>query len=228
MTGGSDHELLPPEERITIAGPVGTLQALFRGLPPQRQPRAAALLCHPHPRYGGTMHNKTLFRIAKRLPLVAPVPVLRFNFRGTEGSFGTHDEGPGEVDDTRAALDWLRARVPGVPLAIVGYSFGAAVGLRAGVEHSSVQWLVGLGLPLLAEWDLGFLSRTRKPRLFVQGEQDQFGSGSQLLAWARETLEGPVSVRVVRGADHLFTGREDDAVAAVVRYLTDVVIGGDD
>jgi alpha/beta superfamily hydrolase len=219
--------VFPPEERVEIAGAAGALQALYRGLPPGRQPRAAALLCHPHPLFGGTMHNKTLFRIARRLPLAAPVPVLRFNFRGTEQSAGTHDRGRGEVEDARSALDWLRVRVPGVPLAVVGYSFGAAVGLRAGADHDAVGWLVGLGLPLNAEWDLGFLARTRKPRLFVQGEHDQFGSGSELLAWTR-ALEGPVSVRVVGRADHLFTGREDDAVSAVVRYLTDVVIGGDE
>ena len=227
MTAHPVSEVLPPEAHVAIAGPCGELQGLFRGLAQGRAPRAAAVLFHPHPLYGGTMHNKTLFRIAKRLPLSAPVPVLRFNFRGTEGSGGTYDQGRGEVDDARAALARLRARVPQVPLAAIGYSFGAAVGLRAAADHEGVAWLVALGLPLHGEWDVTFLERTRTPRLFVQGEHDQFGSGAQMLAWIRG-LQGPVSARIVPGADHLFTGVEDEAVAAVVRYVTDVVIGADD
>jgi alpha/beta superfamily hydrolase len=216
-----DPSWLPPEERLFLPGPAGRLCALHRAVAPKPAPRVAALLCHPHPLLGGTMDNKLLYRLAKRLPAALGAPALRFNFRGTGQSAGAHDGGRGEVDDATAALDWLQARWPGVPLAVVGYSFGAVVGLCAGARHPQVRWLIGLGLPLQQEWSLEFLRETRRPRLFVHGEHDEFANGVELLAFVRE-LPGPVSVRLIPGADHLFKGVEDEAVAAVVRYLGDV------
>ena len=213
-----DHTPRSRETDLHLHGPAGRLEALLRPVPSGRTPRAVAVLCHPHPLFGGTLHNKTLYRIARRLPEECDVAALRFNFRGAGESEGRHDGGRGELEDTLAALDAAAERHPGIPLVALGYSFGAAIGLRAGAADERVRRLIALGTPLNGEWDLDFLGRTAKPRLFVHGEHDEFGSGARLRNFAAR-LDGEVEVRIVDGADHLFTGVEDAAVDAVVEYI---------
>ncbi len=205
----------PDEESLFIPGPAGRLEALLRAAD---APRAAVLICHPHPLHGGSMHNKILHRIALRAASEHSISALRFNFRGTERSEGVHDEGRGEVGDTQAALDWLAARFPEMPLSLVGYSFGAAVGLAAASTHHRVECAVGLGLPLGLEFDLSYLERFRKPLLLVHGDEDEFASGAEIEAFAARNPHEP-KVRRIPATGHLFAGREDEAVDAVVSYL---------
>lgn len=208
----------PTERRLKIPGPTGPLEARWRAPVLAGSMRATAVLCHPHPLYGGTLHNKTLYRIAKRLPNEAGVATLRFNFRGAGASSGSYDAGRGEVDDALAAIETASQRSEGLPILVIGYSFGAAIGLRAAMADERVVRLIALGAPLRAQWDLGFLRETSKPRYFVHGEFDEFGPEAELRAFV-DTLPGEVEVRIVAGAGHLFTGVEDEAVDAVIEYI---------
>ncbi len=204
------------EERLWIDGPVGRLEAIHR--PSRQEVERCALLCHPHPLFGGTMMNKTLYRVAKRLPEEAAMPNLRFNFRGAGASDGSFDNGEGEQGDVAAALDVLSHLYPDCPISLIGYSFGAVVGLRAGLVDARVDRLVALGLPLDHDWDLDFLRELAKPTLFVHGENDEFGSAAQLESFVAE-LPPFGRTHVVPTANHLFQGQEDAAVDAVVQYL---------
>lgn len=186
-----------------IPGPAGRLEALLDA----GQPDApyAALVCHPHPQFGGTMHNKVVFHAMKALNAFG-WPVLRFNFRGTGLSSGEHAQGCGEVDDVRAALDWLAAEFHR-PLIFAGFSFGAAVGLRAACPDSRVRALIALGTPLSADrqHDYDFLVRCPKPKLFLSGAQDQYGDRAELLKLAASALP-PKQLVLIPGADHFFEG----------------------
>jgi alpha/beta superfamily hydrolase len=208
----------PAEETLFLTGPVGRLEALLRPVPEGVNIRGAAVLFHPHPLFGGTLANKTLYRIARRLPLEAGHPVLRMNFRGAGRSEGVHDHGRGEIQDALTAIEALTERFPDLPISAVGYSFGAAVGLRAAAADERVVRLIALGVPLQQEWDLGFFGRTLKPRLFVQGEHDEFGAAPALEAFAK-SLTGPVELAIIPGASHLFVGQEDRVVDTVVDYI---------
>ena len=208
----------PAEESLFLTGPVGRLEALLRPAPEGVELQGAAVLFHPHPLFGGTLANKTLYRIARRLPLESACPVLRVNFRGAGFSEGVHDNGRGEIEDALAAIEALAQRFPGLPISAVGYSFGAAVGLRAAAADERVVRLIALGLPLQPEFDLSFFERTLKPRLFVQGEHDEFGAAPALEAFAK-SLTGPVEMAIILGASHLFVGQEDRVVDAVVDYI---------
>ena len=192
-------------ESFDITGPAGRLECILMN--PDRPPVAAGVVCHAHPRHGGVMHFKVVFRAARALQH-AGVAALRFNFRGVGRSEGTHDEGRGEQDDVRAALDEIARRFPGLPLVAGGFSFGSSMALRAGCADPRVRALFALGFPLSMVPDTSFLGGCRPPRLFVQGEQDQFGSGTQIQAMV-EQLPQPRSVEIVPGADHFFTGHLD-------------------
>lgn len=208
----------PSEETLFLEGSAGQLEAKLRALSAGAAARGAAVLFHPHPLYGGTFDNKVLYRLARRLSTDARLPSLRINFRGTGNSEGIHDDGRGEVEDARAALDDAAHRFPGQPLTAIGYSFGAIVGLRAALDHPRVARLIALGLPLSPPWDAGFLDDTDRPRLFVQGERDEFGDAAALRAFVGG-LTGPTAVEIIPRASHLFPGQEDEAVDAVVRHL---------
>jgi len=193
----------------------GHLEALLTE--PDGAPRGAAVVCHPHPIHGGTMHTKAVYRAAQAFN-DAGLVTLRFNFRGVGTSTGSHDDGIGEQDDLRAALDWMEARFPQLPLLVGGFSFGSMVGLSVGSEDPRVVALLGLGLPVdLERYDYSFLSDSDKPILVIQGENDEFGSGDR----AAELLTGLGShITLVRipGADHYFTDRLDELRAAVRGY----------
>lgn len=227
MVDDSSHP--PAEEKLWLDGPAGRLEALLRPASGGGRPARVALLCHPHPLFGGTMMNKTLYRLAKRLPAELGVPTLRFNFRGAGASEGAHDGGDGERGDVRAALDWLQERFGAAPVLLVGYSFGAVVGLRVGLADDRVDQLVGLGLPLQRDWDLSWLDEgVAKPLLLVHGEKDEFGPAPRMRPFADGLAAlGPATVRlhVVPGADHLFHGVEDQAVQAVLDHTRALVEG---
>jgi uncharacterized protein len=200
---------------LNIAGPAGKLEALLEWQP-QAQPKMAALVCHPHPLFGGTMHNKVVFRAAKAA-VEAGLPALRFNFRGVGASQGEFDKGAGEREDTRAALGYLAGRFPGLPLCLLGFSFGAWVGLDVGASDVRVRALVGLGLPTI-DSQFDYLLGVTKRKLIVQGTRDQYGERSSVQA-VFDSLADPKKIHWVEGADHFFTGRLAEVQQAITEFL---------
>jgi len=210
-----------------LDGPVGRLEALLNA--GTDSATHAAVVCHPHPSFGGTLHNKVVFHTMKALNGFG-FPVLRFNFRGTGLSQGEHDHGEGEVDDVRAALDWLDSEFH-LPLVFAGFSFGAAVGLRAACSDARVHALIGLGMPvapLAAEigespvYTFDFLADCAKPKLFISGARDQFGPRTKLEALVASVPE-PKKLIVIEGADHFFGGRLRELRKAIEAWLGEQV-----
>jgi len=196
---------------LFLEGPAGRLEALLNA--GSENATYAAIVCHPHPLFGGTLHNKVVFHTMKALNSFG-FPVLRFNFRGAGLSQGEHDHGNGEVEDVRAALDWLDAEFH-LPLLFAGFSFGAAVGLRAACPDTRVKALIGVGVPAIpvaadAEeprtYNLEFLHDCAKPKLFVSGARDQFGPRARLEALVASVPE-PKKLVLIEGGDHFFEGR---------------------
>ncbi|HXT38416.1 MAG TPA: alpha/beta fold hydrolase [Candidatus Angelobacter sp.] len=191
---------------LFLDGPAGRLEAILNlGAD---NPTHAAVVCHPHPVYGGTLHNKVVFHAMKALNSFG-FPVLRFNFRGTGLSQGEHDYGQGETDDVRTALDWLDREFRR-PLIFAGFSFGAAVGLQAACQDNRVVAAIGLGVPVQPveerTYDLSCLRDCSKPKLFVSGSRDQFGPRPKLEALVNSLAE-PKKLVVIDSADHFFEGR---------------------
>ena len=164
------------------------------------------------------MHNKVVYQTAKALHN-SGAPVLRFNFRGAGLSEGLHDKGNGEAGDVRAALDYLAAEFPGRPILLAGFSFGSWVGLRVGCEDARVKELIGLGIPVNNS-DLSYLQTCAKPKLFIQGGNDEFGARATVEA-LYATLPEPKRLVVVEGADHFFAGKLDQVRAAIQDWLTE-------
>jgi alpha/beta superfamily hydrolase len=212
----------PLHRSLFFHGPAGRLEALFWSIPPRPDfpPPLAALVCHPHPLFGGTMHNKVVYQTAKTLHGLG-LPVLRFNFRGTGLSEGKHDEGRGELADVTAALDFLAAEFPGTPLLMAGFSFGSWVGLNIGCSDARVTELIGLGLPvgeLVGDRGISYLRGCAKPKLLVNGEFDTYGPPRRLHAAVDEfspDARARTSVAIIRGADHFFTGHLPDLDRAI-------------
>ena len=203
---------------LFIDGPAGHLEALLNA--GSANATRAALVCHPHPLYGGTLHNKVVFHAMKALNSFG-FPVLRFNFRGTGLSEGEHDYGAGEVDDVRAALDWLNGEFH-LPMIFAGFSFGAAVGLRATCPDSRVEAVIALGLPVAPlddrTYDFGFLHSCSKPKLFASASRDQFGPRAELEKLV-VTLSEPKKLMIVEGADHFFEGRMRELRETIEAWL---------
>src|SRR5580693_2899482 len=196
---------------LFLEGPAGRLEALLNA--GAEDATHAAVVCHPHPLFGGTLHNKVVFHTMKALNSFG-FPVLRFNFRGAGLSQGEHDHGNGEVEDVRTALDWLDAEFH-LPLLFAGFSFGAAVGLRAACPDMRVKALIGVGVPAIpvaadAEaprvYTFDFLRDCAKPKLFVSGARDQFGPRAKLEALVASVPE-PKKLVLIEGGDHFFEGR---------------------
>lgn len=204
--------------KFFLEGTAGRLEALLWTQPPDIAPRLAAVVCHPHPLFGGTMHNKVVYQAAKALHQLG-IPVLRFNFRGAGLSAGIHDRGQGEQEDVSAAIDYLAREFQGVPVLLAGFSFGAWVGLRVGCRNARVLELIGLGIPVDGS-DLTYLRECAKPKLFVQGGNDQFGSRVNVQA-LYETLPPPKRLVFVEGADHFFAGKLGEVQAAIDSWLTE-------
>jgi len=186
--------------KLTIKGTSAELEARL-GLPAMAPPAAAAVLCHPHPVYGGTMDNRVVYRAGKAA-LAAGCLALRFNFRGVGASTGSFDHGSGEKEDVRAALDLLETRFPQLPLVLIGFSFGAWVGLQVGCEDHRVEAMIGLGLPV-GFYDFGFLASNPKPLLILAGSEDHLCPRDRMVDLA---LMLPRTSRLewIEGADHFF------------------------
>jgi uncharacterized protein len=198
-----------------LDGPAGRLEAILWS-PSAGAPPMAALVCHPHPLFGGTMHNKVVYQAAKSLDALE-FAVLRFNFRGTGLSEGKHDRGDGERGDVRAALDFLGTQYPGIPILVAGFSFGCWVGLRVGCEDARVTQLIGLGAPV-NNADFSYLTKCGKPKLFVSGSNDMYGAVEKLRAVVA-TAGGENRVIIVENADHFFEGKLDQVSAAITEWI---------
>jgi len=199
-----------------LKGPAGRLEAILWTPPAGSRPPLAAVLCHPHPLFGGTMHNKVVYQVAKSLD-ASGMPVLRFNFRGAGLSEGEHDRGRGEQDDVRAALDFLSGEFSSLPLLVAGFSFGCVAGLRAGCEDARVSGLIGLGLPVNST-DVSFLRSCSKPKLFVHGSDDEYGAAGKVQTLVA-SLPGRNHLEVVEGADHFFKGKLDQVDRAITSWI---------
>jgi uncharacterized protein len=188
-----------------LCGPAGRLEAILNT--GREDALYAAVVAHPHPLGGGTMHNKVAYHAAKAFSSFG-IPVLRFNFRGTGLSEGVHDDGRGEVDDVRAALDWMEKEYR-LPLLFAGFSFGSNVGLRACCGDARVKGLVGLGLPVRADgrdYTYGFLPVCGSvPKLFVTGDHDAFAPQGVLESYL-VAAQQPKKIVWIAGADHFFAG----------------------
>lgn len=198
-----------------LHGPAGKLEAVLWTPNGDAEPANAALICHPHPLFGGTLHNKVVYQAAKALDGLG-IPVLRFNFRGAGLSEGKHDRGGGEQDDVRSALEFLASQFAGRPLLLAGFSFGCWVGLRVGCEDSRVDKLVAIGAPVNRS-DFSYLRRCKKPKLFVHGSNDEHGDVKQVRRMVDE-LPGSNELVVVDGVDHFFTGKIEELGAAITRW----------
>ena len=213
---------------VQLRGSAGRLEALLNEGAPAA--RFAAIVCHPHPLGGGTMHNKVVYHAMKVLN--APewgfqFPTLRFNFRGTGLSEGDH-HGDAESEDVLAALDWIHAEY-NLPVILTGFSFGAAMSIRACCAgdrrqtSASIHALVALGLPTRSldrrhPYEHPPLTACAIPKLFLSGEHDQFASESGLQRVAGSAAE-PKSLIFIPGADHFFTGRLDAMQNALANWL---------
>jgi alpha/beta superfamily hydrolase len=209
-----------PAGNLFIPVAHGQLEAILKE-PRGGSPRGVALVLHPHPLGGGTMHNKVVFRAAAALN-EAGLTVLRINFRGVGESSGVHDDGRGEQDDVRAGLDYLSQHYPGQQITLCGFSFGARVGLEVGIHDPRVEYLIGIGTPL-DKYDFSFLSQCRKPLLLVHGEHDEFGDVERLRKLAAD-LEKSTTVRlvVIPGAGHFFENGLDDLKRVITDWATDL------
>jgi alpha/beta superfamily hydrolase len=201
-----------------LAGPAGKLEAML-WTTANSEPPFVAVVCHPHPLFSGTMHNKVVFQTAKALHRRG-APVLRFNFRGVGFSEGIYDRGNGERDDARAAIDYLAKEFPHAPILVAGFSFGSLVGLRVGVEDSRVSKLIGLGIPV-NDADVTFLAPSMKPKLIIHGSNDQYGSREKIES-VFAALAEPKRLVIVEDADHFFTGKLDRVAAAIDAWVAEM------
>ena len=199
-----------------LEGPAGRLEAMLWTTAAASAGNLVALVCHPHPLFGGTMHNKVVYQAAKALHRKG-MPVLRFNFRGVGLSEGEHNRGRGEQHDIRTALDYLAKEFPARPILLAGFSFGSWVGLLVGCEDHRVTSLIGLGIPVNKS-DLSYLASCAKPKLFIQGENDEFGARANVEEFVA-TLPEPKRLVIVPGADHFFTGKLPEVGAAIDAWI---------
>lgn len=204
-----------------LAGPAGRLEALLNE--GAAEAPYASLVCHPHPSGGGTMHNKVVYHAAKVFS-ARGWPVLRFNFRGTGLSEGAH-HGKEEAEDVTAALAWLSERYS-LPIVAAGFSFGAAMGLRASCGNPAVRAFAALGLPTHAEgrdYHYAFLTRCAFPKLLLSGDRDQYAPADQLRALAGSAAP-PTQLNLIPRADHFFTGHIQAMQTALGQWLQDTFL----
>ena|SRR5687768_6850647 len=207
-----------PSGNLLISTEHGQLEAILKE-PRMGPPKGVALVLHPHPLGGGTMHNKVVFRAAAALN-DAGLITLRINFRGVGQSTGEHDEGRGERDDVRAGLDYLSSKHPNSITTLCGFSFGARVGLEVGISDQRVRYLIGIGTTL-NKYDFDFLQACRKPLLLVHGENDEYGAAGELKKLAAD-LEQHTQVRlvIIPGAGHFFDDKLDELKRAITDWIT--------
>jgi alpha/beta superfamily hydrolase len=205
-----------PLRHVDVYSSAGRLEALYREL---QDPAGIAVICHPHPMGGGTLHNKVVFRAARGLEN-ANIATLRFNFRGVGASGGTHDAGEGEQEDVLAAIHWAKKKHPGKKLIVGGFSFGAWVASRVACELPEVDALFLIGTPV-NKYDFGFLRHCEKPMLFLHGTEDEHGEIEKFEKIAQQ-VRNAESV-IISGADHFFT-RQLDAVEETIRVWAEEIV----
>jgi len=198
-----------------LEGTAGRLEAML-WTTPSPPARFVALVCHPHPLFGGTMHNKVVYQVSKALH-GRGIPVLRFNFRSAGLSEGEHDRGRGEQQDVRTCLDYLAKEYPGHPILLAGFSFGSWVGLHVGCQDNRVNLLIGVGIPVTRS-DLSYLITCNKSKLFIQGENDEFGPRADVEAFFAKLPE-PKRLVIVDRADHFFAGKLNEVAAAIDAWI---------
>ena len=192
-------------ESLSLPGPAGRIEALLEE-PEDVAPRMSAVVCHPHPLYGGTMHNKVVYRLARGLRR-SGIVVLRFNFRGVGSSEGEHGHLEGEIEDARAALAWLRERYPALPYALAGFSFGSRVITRLGCVATGASFLMAAGFP--TRWSSpDYLEHCTAPKIFIQSTNDQFGPRAELEAMYQR-FAAPKELHWIEATDHFFAGGLD-------------------
>jgi alpha/beta superfamily hydrolase len=218
--------------QLDIPGPAGVLEALVdepatdRGVNREglveagvrAGVRAAVVFAHPHPQRGGTMHTKAVFQSAKALARIG-CAVVRFNFRGVGRSTGTWDEGAGEMDDFRAALEFTRARYPNAPLWTAGMSFGSWIALTAGAQDPRVSTLLGIATAV-CRYDFSLVRDSQTPKFFIHGERDEICSMKDIREFYARAAD-PKELVVIDGADHVFDGKVGDVADAVEELLGD-------
>jgi uncharacterized protein len=204
-------------ESLFLSGPAGRLEALLEE-PGEALPHEAALVCHPHPQHGGTMHNKVVYRIARGLRR-AGAAVLRFNYRGVNLSEGVYDRGEGELEDARVALAHLRERYPDLPFTLAGFSFGSRIALRLACEKAEARRVIAVGFPVGYK-DSSGLEGCTIPRLFIQSTHDQFGPAAELTALVA-ALPEPKRLVLVEASDHFFAGGLEKLEEVVARGADD-------
>ncbi|HVO99985.1 MAG TPA: alpha/beta fold hydrolase [Bryobacteraceae bacterium] len=196
-------------ETLFLPGPAGRLESLLEE-PEHGLPTEAALVCHPHPQHGGTMHNKVVYRIARGLRSTGAV-VLRFNYRGVNLSEGKYADGEGELEDARAALTYLRGRYPDLPFTVAGFSFGSRIALRLGCGIA--RRVIAVGFPN-AYREITPLATCLTPKVFIQSTRDQHGSVEQIKSIVA-ALPEPKELHLVNAQDHFFAGSLDVLEATV-------------
>ena len=204
---------------LFLDGPAGPLEALLNV--GEANAPYAGLVCHPHPMFGGTMHNKVVYQAMKALHSFG-FPVLRFNFRGAGRSAGEH-HGKEEVEDVRAGLSWLKQEYA-LPIIFAGFSFGAAMGMMACCPDSAVRAIISLGTPVEVEgraYAYNFLRECRKPKLFLSGDHDQFGPHEEL-EWVVANAAEPTELVFIPG-DHFFEGHLNEMRLTMESWLHELL-----
>jgi alpha/beta superfamily hydrolase len=212
------------EYHMSFMMPAGPVQLEANLREPDSSPRGAVVVCHPHPVYGGTMDNRIVYRAAKAAA-AAGFAALRFNFRGAGQSTGMFDQGIGEKEDVLASISWLAEKYPGLPLALIGYSFGAWVGLQVASSDPRMIAMVGLGIPLDL-YDMEFLIESPKPALYIVGTRDEFCSQEHLDRFARR-LHASAFVHQIDEADHFFTNQADIVQSLIGDFFLQLQLGPD-
>lgn len=206
-------------ESLTIPGPVGALECMIEE-PDDRGPRVAALVCHPHPLYGGTMLNKVVYRLARGLRRAGCV-AMRFNFRGVGRSEGEHAHLTGEVEDARAALAYLRGRYPDLPFALSGFSFGSRVVSSLACELGDARFLMALGFAMRLG-PVDYLTTCAVPKIFIHSTHDEFSPKRDFEKFFAGVGE-PKQLAWIEATDHFFAGALDELEATVLQ-LADAAV----
>ena len=201
-----------PKGNLRIPASHGALEAILKE--PDGEPAGVALVCHPHPLGGGTMHNKVVYRAAAGLA-EAGLVTLRFNFRGVGASTGAHDDGLGEKQDVKDALRFLIEDYPNQPITFAGFSFGSRFGIEAIMDDDRITRLISIGTPV-DKYDFSFLKNNRKPILFVHGDQDEFGSIENLNALVSHVAENADAKLIVfQNCGHFFDNHLGELKTAI-------------
>ena len=204
----------PVSDKLFIDGPVGQLEAIVER-PGEGALEGCAVVCHPHPQHGGTMHNKVAHTLARAF-VRSGYETLRFNFRGTELSEGSFDDGIGELDDALAAIEWMRARHGSYPLWLAGFSFGAAIAVKAAVA-THVDGLISVA-PAISRFATGLESQPQCPWLVVQGDQDELVDVEETVEWMDSLEPGP-ELLIIPDGEHFFHGRLAELRASVMAFI---------